>query len=257
MKKSKHMNSYLRLLLYSLTAGVMAGIGSFFITEGTDSIQTFFELCAGWLRREAGVILWFFALPELAVAVVSYLKVEHLMKQEAQNLEKDVEDDSIDYQIEAWTTYANMFSYLIFILTLLMYTISLPSLPEDGLPFVAFRLPPFLLISVTIAVYGIAYVKQAQRRDPSKKGDPAQFRFSKDWLESCDEAERELTYQASYHAFQTMGWAFPLFFILTMVGHMIFRTGILAVFSVGILWGVSSLSYMLFKLKLLKTKLNQ
>lgn len=256
MKKQPTLNSYLRLLLYTLAAALIFSALAGCLTAGEGAVRRFFAAALSWVREQTGAALWVLAVFQLILALAGYWQVERLMKLEARNLELDAEDDCLDYRIEAWTTYINVASHAIFILSFLLFAASLPGQEmEPG--SATFDLVPFLITSVTIAVYGIAYVKQAQRRDPSKKGDPAKLMFNREWLSSCDEAEKEMTYQAAYRSMQISSAAIPLFLLGSLIGHMMFGTGILAVLISGGIWGISSLSYMLCKLKLLKTKLNQ
>lgn len=252
MKHGRKMNAYLKLLLYILILSAGFFILALCFLAGTDTIRSTAEASLAWLSRYTKALLWCLALMELAVTLTGYLRVEYLMKAEEKLLEQDLEEDGLNYQIEAWTIYTNIFGYLIFILGTILFTFSLSGENEAD----AFSMIPFLLLAVPLAVYGIAYIKQAQRRDPSKRGDPVQFRFHKDWLESCDEAEREMAYQASYRSMQVLGWAIPICFLVAIWGHIMFGTGLLAIFLVGVLWGTVSLSYLFAKLRLLKTKLN-
>lgn len=62
----------------------------------------------------------------------------------------------------------------------------------------------FLVTAVLSMVLEILIIYQAKRLDPMKKGDPGDMRFMKDWMKSCDEAEKMLTYQAAYETFAVM-----------------------------------------------------
>lgn len=256
MNTFRHMNSYVRLLLYTLISVAVFSILAICIVFGLDAIETFFKGLLQFIYDNCWIILWVFAAVQLISALFGYFKVEALMKLENANPEYDEEDDLLSYRIEAWTTYTNFIGHLLFILSVILFTISTPG-SKFSEPYLYKATPPFLIGSVILCIYCIAYVKQAQRRDPSKKGDPAQLRFNRDWLESCDEAEKEIAYQASYKTLTVLGWCTPIFLLLAMWGHLMFQTGVLSIVIVGVIWGISSLTYLLFKLKLLKTKINQ
>lgn len=253
MKDGRKINSYLRLLLYILVLSVIFFILALCFLAGTGVIRSALGTSLAWLSDYTGALLWCFAVLELAVTLTGYFRVERLIRTETELLDQDQDTDPVNYQIEAWTIYTNILGYLIFIVSTVLYAFSLTGPGESE----AFSIVPFILLSVFLAVYSIAYVKQAQRRDPSKKGDPVQFRFHRDWMESCDEAEREMTYQASYRSMRVLGWAIPICFLLAIWGHIMFGTGLMAIFLMGVLWCTVSLSYLFAKLKLLKTKLNQ
>ena len=42
------------------------------------------------------------------------------------------------------------------------------------------------------------YVKMVQAAHPEKRGDMNSKNFQKDWMASCDEAEKEMVYQSAY-----------------------------------------------------------
>lgn len=256
MKKQRNLNSYLRLLLYTLASALIFSVLAGCLALGEGAVRSFFSSALSFVREHTGKVLWVLAIFQLILTLVCYRKAEQLMRLEAGNPRTDEEADSLDYRIQALTTYSNAASHAVFLLSFLLFAASLPDGEMKTGP-AAFDLIPFLIISVTLAVQEIACVKQAQRRDPSKKGDPAKLMFNREWLKSCDEAEKEITYQAAYRSLQISGAAIPVCLLCSIIGHMMFGTGILAVLISGSIWGISSLSYMLCKLKLLKTKLNQ
>ena len=62
-------------------------------------------------------------------------------------------------------------------------------------------------------------------------------------MASCDEAEKECIYQASYKGYQTvMKWA-PILTFVALILHMFFDTGILAIVMTSVIWLVTSVTY--------------
>ena len=49
-----------------------------------------------------------------------------------------------------------------------------------------------------------AVCKAIQIAHPYMKGDPSDKNFQKKWLESCDEAEREMIYRSSYKTYMRL-----------------------------------------------------
>lgn len=74
-----------------------------------------------------------------------------------------------------------------------------------------FNLSWFLLIGHIIWMTAIQarIISATKKLFPEKRGDIFDFKFQKDWYESCDEAERQQTAQCSYQAFKVMGLIFP------------------------------------------------
>lgn len=74
-----------------------------------------------------------------------------------------------------------------------------------------FNLSWFLLIGHIIWMTAIQarIISATKKLFPEKRGDIFDFKFQKDWYESCDEAERQQIAQCSYQAFKVMGLIFP------------------------------------------------
>lgn len=101
----------------------------------------------------------------------------------------------------------------------------------------------FVASFIYIYFWQIRFVKLLQKTHPEKKGDPSSAKFQEQWLESCDEAEKECIYQASYKGYQTvMKWA-PILTFVALILHMFFDTGILAIVMTSVIWLVTSVTY--------------
>lgn len=85
----------------------------------------------------------------------------------------------------------------------------------------------FTLLTTGLEVFAVSMIKKF---DPRIKGDPTKFSFQKDFFNSCDEAEQLRIYKAGYHAFQTSRTASLFFIILTLLFHILFKTGAFPIF---------------------------
>jgi hypothetical protein len=88
----------------------------------------------------------------------------------------------------------------------------------------------FLFNSLAASVHEVLSVKFLQKMDNRLKGDPTTLRFSKEFLESCDEAQQLEIYKAGYKAFQFAKNAFMVILVLTLLLNLLFEVGGLAVF---------------------------
>ena len=98
----------------------------------------------------------------------------------------------------------------------------------------------FLGFCVVILFLEAALVNQIQKADPMKKGDIGSLRFNRDWLESCDEAERLGIYKASYKSFQVMNSLCPVMEAAALLGKIMFDTGNFPIILVTVLWAVQT-----------------
>ena len=101
----------------------------------------------------------------------------------------------------------------------------------------------FVICMAYDGIWQIRYVKLVQLGHPEKTADPSDRNFQKAWLESCDEAEREVIYRSSYKAYLAMGKLVPALLIVTMLGNLFFNTGMLAVVIVAVIWLAVTLTY--------------
>ena len=92
-------------------------------------------------------------------------------------------------------------------------------------------------------MWQIRYIKLVQRIYPDKKGDPTSINFQEQWLASCDEAEKEEIYEASYKTYLLTGKVLPFCTLVAMLLHMVWNTGVLAIIIPAFLWILSASNY--------------
>ncbi len=80
---------------------------------------------------------------------------------------------------------------------------------------------PYLLPLLFIFISGRSDLSNCFRRHIRRKGDPSSAKFQEQWLESCDEAEKEVIYQSAYKAYVTINRTIPLILIVVMVANLI------------------------------------
>lgn len=98
--------------------------------------------------------------------------------------------------------------------------------------------------------------ENGQAAHPEKRGDMNSKNFQKDWMASCDEAEKEMVYQSAYKAYMALGKMIQILLCATMILHLVFHTGILAVIVVGVIYLTMTLTYHRSCVSLQKAKLN-
>ena len=76
------------------------------------------------------------------------------------------------------------------------------------------------------------------------------------WGGSCDEAEKEVIYKSAYHTYVMMQRTIGILLVITMLLHLFFNTGLLAVIVVGVIYLVSTFSYTHSCVQLRKRKIS-
>lgn len=103
----------------------------------------------------------------------------------------------------------------------------------------------------------VRFVKVVQTAYPEKKGEPSSAKFQQQWLESCDEAERELIYRSAYKSYIQTSKVIPILLVLVMLGHLFFDTGMMAIMIVAVIWIIHSVSYISSCVKLKGQKIRE
>lgn len=115
----------------------------------------------------------------------------------------------------------------------------------------------FVVIMVLIVILQQKLINFEKEINPEKKGSVYENNFSKKWMESCDEAERSMVYEACYAAYQATTKTCIFLWLVLTCGNMIFHTGMLPVAAVMIIWAVQTLSYCAKSVKLEKERFGE
>lgn len=104
------------------------------------------------------------------------------------------DDDSFkkaDKKLSDTLSLSNIFTFVLFVFYGILYNFEK-----------IFIYTGIFLISVIIfVVIQVLCVKQTKLIYPEKKGDPTTLKFSKDWYDSCDEAEKMLIGKCAYKSY--------------------------------------------------------
>lgn len=248
--KSKKMNTYLKygLLLLGFTClGAVLGCLAAWAEDGILSLKSVVLQAVDAIRTYILAEMLILFVVEVIVGEYTVKK----MKRYATIIDdaEDEEFDQIDYEIEKTMALGNSILTGVAILAMVIlattYSMNclqlLNSKQEVLMLLAAFIL--FILLYVYNGYWGVRAIKLEQKRDPAKKGDPASLKFTEQWVESCDEAEKELIYQSAYKTYLVLSKWIPLLMVAAMLMHLLWNTGIAAIVFIGIIWLVLSLTY--------------
>ena len=115
----------------------------------------------------------------------------------------------------------------------------------------------FLVCYFYDAFWQVRMVKTTQKTYPKMQGDLSSRKFQQQWLDSCDEAEKEYIYQSAYKCYVKMGTWIPVLLVVAMLGHLFFDTGIMAIVMVAAIWLIMTVSYSHSCVKLKKIALER
>lgn len=166
----------------------------------------------------------------------------------------DLEEEGLFQKIDNTISLVNFITVLSSILFLMYISVCLSeNYLRVNLVYV-FLLTAYMMFFPLLQIFSINFGKKL---NPEKKGDPGSFSFDKDWLSSCDEAERFTIYAASYQSFITLKLVFPLALLALIILRMFSGGMLMAIFMVCLLWAIHATSYYLKGMELSRNKLPQ
>ncbi|WP_373482100.1 DUF3169 family protein [Acetobacterium sp.] len=109
----------------------------------------------------------------------------------------------------------------------------------------------FKLVGLMIFLVNMAFtltmtvlaLKLTKTLYPEKKGNPLDFNFDKEWLKSCDEAEKFVIYKASYRCYQLMNFVYCCVLTICLLVSIAMNIGIFPYLLIGFLWITQTLIY--------------
>ena len=82
----------------------------------------------------------------------------------------------------------------------------------------------------------ITYIRLVKNIYPKRKGDPLSIKFSEQWIDSCDELERRITYITSYKTLNALRYVILGLFVLFMLLGITFPIGVLPQLVLAAIW---------------------
>ena len=108
----------------------------------------------------------------------------------------------------------------------------------------------FLASIIVYALISRTTVEVIKNINPEKKGEVLDFKFAKEWENSCDEAERLSLYKAGFSAFKAANYLCVALWVLSVFGEMFFEIGITPLLFVTAIWLTLTLTYLITAYKL-------
>lgn len=260
--EKKKMNAYVKAALLML-AGVLAGA-----VLGFAGVMLF-DFAEGSIKEGAGRMLEMFQiliLPMMiAVTAVSVILGEYTLRkmkriQEKLRTARDEDYERLDYEEEkagGIGSVQNICSMaLCFIILSFGYSTEYIGESSQNADYFLAACVVWLICYAHDGVWQIRMVKQIQKERPEMKADPVSRKFHQQWIGSCDEAEREIIYQSSYKTFILLNKCIPMLLVITMLLHLFFQTGVLAVIAVAVIWLLTNIRYVCSCVELRKRKIN-
>ena len=250
----KAFKPYAILMIVCLVGGGFVGFFSAMIADNVD-IGQIGKVVESAIMNSSPVIALILSLALAVYAGTILKKVREEYKKAAL-----VEDN--DEQIEACErkiNYVMLFSGIDLIIV--MFTLAVATngmLASDNIKVALIR-SAVSVFDIFFALYIITKIQKQcinliKEVNPEKKGSVYDINFQKEWIASCDEAERQQIYEASWNAYKAVSKAISVIWIICVVGGGLFNWGIVPAFVVSAIWLVQLISYSSYELKKTKKK---
>mgnify|MGYP000127337201 CR=1 FL=1 len=242
-KKSSYFTATWKMLAAVLIGGIAGGVSVVIYELMKKGIDVGIRTINGTIQQYIFPVLIVIAVVTVVVGEYSLHRLKNVYKEM-----NEADEDrfcELDYEEEkwgAWISGINLVSQVACII-ILSFGYSLKYIESGKSRYFLFACIIFILCYFYDIYLSVRYVKAIQAAHPEKKGDPTSSKFTEQWVESCDEAEKECIYQASYKGYQTvMKWA-PILTFVALILHMFFDTGILAIVMPSVIWLVTSVTH--------------
>lgn len=247
--KSKKMNSYVKLLLFMALGGVIGGILGYVSIYYDEGVSGMVGALSGWITEHVLVIMIVLTVIVLVLCILCYWKSGTLINV-IEGQEDDELQERIDAQFDFWGTVGVIASNMGMCLSMVFLAFAF-QLDSAGAAIRMLYCAGMLLVCTIICgFYQVAMVKQIRKKDPMKKGDASDIHFQKEFLASCDEAERKTIYIACYKTFLVMKSVLMIAIVIAMIGHLIWQTGLIAVILLGICYGLMTTAYGIYTVRI-------
>lgn len=261
-RRAKETTSYKRMglvMLFSAIGGAVLGIVSAIILgdNAVNSIESGAAFVLAGIQRIMVPVLTAVTIVTIIYGEINLRKQKMLFGKILES--EDEECDRWEYEeekVSAYGTVVNLLSQIVCILVLSAgYSIKYIGGGNSANMLAACLI--FLGCYAYDGFWQARFVKVVQTAHPEKKGDLSSRKFHQQWLDSCDEAEKEVIYRSAYESYRQAGRVIPILLIVTMLGHLFFDTGIMAIIIVAVIWLVITVAYLSSCVSLKKNKIRE
>lgn len=223
--------SVLLWLLTILLSGVLGGVAGGLIQFGGDALREGFERILRFMTERIPMMMALTVLLFCGGGLILFW----LGRRAYARLKGDPEGDAwekVDPLLD-WSIVCNSMApiglFLFFALFIQQIEKGAPR--QFGAVIVVFLAGA--LGAAALEVWIVCYVKKIH---PGKRGDPLSVHFAKDWLQSCDELEKRVTYIAAYRTMTGLRVVLLLLMTVLLLLSIEFPVGLTPFAVIGVIW---------------------
>lgn len=243
-KKRKPIFSFILVILGATLVGGLMGF--FFVRKGEGILERKEEFITGVHALYHWFFPWGYGIFTVGIVGVSYflfrsLKRKYLLTRDGDYEEMERWEERLESLIFAMEVFS-LFNIFLFFSAIMVL---LEEIQSGFTPILV-----FFVASDFVALFIERGIVLAFREvNPEKKGDPLDVRFQKNWVESCDEAQKAEIYRCGYSGYLWGLYGGYVLFILSFILHNLFAVGLLPLTFVTIHIFVMQIGYFREKFK--------
>ena len=242
-KKSR--GKFIFITLLSALGGGMIGILLVCCTKHGKQFSEF----AGWLRttlmHTSSYLVFFISIVTIFILFLFYRQARKLYATWDEENEETL--TKIESKLSIALICINLETILFFLCSMIWFTSLTYAIASNSfnqiLAQVGFYFAGFFLMMFSQIIGQQKIINFEKEMNPEKKGSIYDFKFQRKWLESCDEAQKMMIYQAGYASYQAVNKLCMILMLCNMIGIMLWNWGMVPAFMIAIIWTVSLLSY--------------
>lgn len=250
----KAFKPFIILMIICIIGGGFVGFFSAMLADNAD-MSILVSYIKDGVQNGAPVIA---LITTMILVIYAGIVLKKVKKEYNTSLIEEGNDEQIE-ESERKMEYVMLFSGIDFVVVMF----SLAAATEGMLVSDEIVMP---LIRAAISVFDIFFaifvitkiqkqcVNMIREVNPEKKGSVYDRNFQKEWFASCDEAEKQQIYEASWSSYKAMSKAINIMWLVCIIGGGLFEWGIMPSFVVSVLWLVQIISYSANSLKKSKKK---
>lgn len=225
-------------------AGKLVAMG-----ERSGRLEVVLDVLKNGLRIAVPPFYLVLAIASLIVVFMLYISCKKMYKKLQDDLENDELWDHLENRLNRPMILANVMQIInVFFFGCVIWMAEFSSYGKNGgyetVIVIADSILFFVILAAGMLVpKGIVDIEK--KLNPEKQGNVFDFKFQEVWLSSCDEAQKLITYKATYNAFKNTNVACFVLYVMAFIGMFMLKTGIYPMFCVCIIMLVNNLSYML------------
>ena len=245
----KAFKSFAIMMVISAMIGAVIGGGFKYLQENLgDNLSEFLVNRLMMITPYASLVL---SILVIIVSVVIYKNSRKNLKLWNQS---DEQEEMID-NIEEKLSYLLLFTSVNLILGFFFFGAGMALLSENSYTKVILFLVGFIVCVVSTVLIQNKVVNLEKEINPFLNGSVYDFKFSKKWIDSCDEAIKLNIYKSSFKAYKSITNTCLILWIVCVLGYNFFDFGIMPLVMVTIIWLVQTVSYCRESIKCSKNNL--